>query len=120
MQLADLLSERRTRDSLPLPEPEIFRGDLLHYPKWLKSFQTIVEDETSQPAKRLYYLRRYTSGEAKEAISGYTTLDTAEAYEEAKAVLKNRYGNPFLIANAYRKKINEWPKVKPNDGVSLR
>jgi len=26
----------------------------------------------------------------------------------------------FLIADAYRKKINEWPRVQPNDGVTLR
>ena len=28
--------------------------------------------------------------------------------------------NPFLVADAYRKKLTEWPKVPPNDGVSLR
>ena len=42
-RLADSLSQRRLQDTLSLPEPEIFRGDLLHYPVWLKSFQTIIE-----------------------------------------------------------------------------
>ena len=41
-RLADLLSQRRLQDSLPLPEPEIFRGELLHYPFWVKSFKTII------------------------------------------------------------------------------
>ena len=42
-RLADILSLRRLQDTLPLPDPEIFSGDLLHYPVWLKSFQTIIE-----------------------------------------------------------------------------
>jgi len=34
-------------------------------------------------------------------------------------VLSDRFGNPFLIADAYRKKINEWPRIQPSDGVTL-
>ena len=30
--LADLLSQKNSRELLPLPEPEIFRGDLIRYP----------------------------------------------------------------------------------------
>ena len=41
--LANILSKRRLQDSLPLPEPEVFSGDLLNYPVWLKSFETIIE-----------------------------------------------------------------------------
>ena len=26
----------------------------------------------------------------------------------------------FLVADSYRKKVNEWPKIPPNDGASLR
>lgn len=68
----------------------------------------------------MYYLGKYTAGEPKEAISGLLLLETAEAYKQAKKILSDRFGNPFLIADAYRKKINEWPKIPPNDGISLR
>ena len=119
-RLADLLSQKRLQDSLPLPEPETFRGDLLQYPFWLKSFQTIIEGQTDKPSQRLYYLGKYTAGEAKEAICGFLSLETSDAYTQAKKVLADRFGNPFLIADAYRKKINEWPKIPPNDGANLR
>ena len=119
-RLADILSQRRLQDTLPLPEPEIFRGDLLHYPVWLKSFQTIIEGQTETLSQRLYYLGKYTTGEPKEAISGLLLLETLDAYKQAKKILSDRYGNPFLVAEAYRKKINEWPKIPPNDGTSLR
>jgi len=28
--------------------------------------------------------------------------------------------NPLLVSDAYRRQINEWPKVPPHDGISLR
>ena len=79
-----------------------------------------MEGQTKNALQRLYYLGKYTSGEAKEAISGYLTSDSEEAFADAKAVLRSRYGNPFLVSNAYRQKINDWPKIQPSDGVSLR
>ena len=119
-RLADILSQRRLQDSLPLPEPEIFSGDLLHYPVWLKSFQTIIEGQTEKVSQRLYYLGKYTTGEPKEAIGGLLLLETEDAYKRARKILSDRFGNPFLVADAYRKKINEWPKIPPNDGMGLR
>ena len=83
-------------------------------------FRNHLEGQTEKVSQRLYYLRKYTAGEPKEAISGVLLLETAEAYKQAKKILSDRFGNPFLIADAYRKKINEWPKIPPNDGISLR
>jgi len=87
---------------------------------WLKSFETIIEGQTEKVSQRLYYLGKYTAGEPKEAISGLLLLETAEAYKQAKRILSDRFGNPFLIADAYQKKINEWPNIPPNDGISHR
>ena len=74
--LADILSQRRLQDTLP--EPEIFSADLLHYPAWLKSFQTIIEGQTEKMSQRLYYLGEYTTGEPKDAISGLLLLETSD------------------------------------------
>ena len=120
IKLANILCQRRLQDTLPLPEPEIFSGDLLHYPVWLKSFETIIEGQTEKASQRLYYLGKYTRGEPKEAISGLLLLETEDAYKQARRIQSDRFGNPFLVADAYRKKINERPKIHPNDGKSLR
>ena len=128
-RLADLMTQRYERESLPLLEPETFKGDLLHYPSWRKSFNTnllhypswrksfdtIAEKRTDSPSQRLFYLGRYTASEAKEAISGLLTLESTNAYREATKILSDRFGNPFLVANAYRKKINDWARILPND-----
>lgn len=119
-KLVELLTERSGRDSLPRPEPEVFSGDLFKYPMWITSFESVIESKTSKPEERLYYLGRYTKGEAHDAISGLLCLNSKQAYEKARLILKERYGNAFTISDAYRKRIMQWPKIPPNDGMALR
>ena len=119
-RLADLMTKHHAHEQLPLPEPETFSGDLFHYPTWKKSFDTIVERRKHSPSQRLYYLGRYTTGEAKEGRNGLLVLDSEHAYREARKILSDRFGNPFIVANAYRKKINKWRKIQCNEGTSLR
>ena len=119
-QLVDLLGKRNDHDSLARREPEVFDGNLLRYPTWIKSFETFIERKTSDPSERLFYLGRFTSGEAKEAVSGLLPLNTKQAYTKAKKILTSRYGNPFLVSNTYRKRLEDWPKIAANDGASLR
>ena len=52
-KLDDVLTQRQDRDSLPHPEPEVFKGDLLRYPMWIKSFETFIERKTKDPSERL-------------------------------------------------------------------
>jgi hypothetical protein len=70
-RLADLLTEHQSRDKLPLPEPDIFRGDLPHFPRWMKSFEAIIEVQTRRSLDQLFYLGKYTAGEPRDAIAGY-------------------------------------------------
>ena len=111
-RLADLLTQRQ--------DCELFTGNPLRYPNWIKSFETLIERKTKNPSERLYYLGKYTTGEAKEAISGLLALEDTEAFSKAKKILKDRFGNPFIVGDAYHKKINSWPKIPPNDGQGLR
>ncbi|CAB4007121.1 Hypothetical predicted protein [Paramuricea clavata] len=119
-RLADPLAQRQDYDSLPRPQPDVFSGDILQYPIWIKAFETLIERKTNQPSERLYYLGKYTSGEAKEAVSGLLPLDTETAYAKAKKILVNRFGNSFLASNVYQKKLENWPKIALNDGPGLR
>ena len=120
MMLADLLTERQDHNKLPRPKPEVFSGDFLEYPIWIKAFETFIEGKTKTCAERLYYLGKFTTGEAKEAVRGLLSLDSQEAYVRAKKILTSRFGNTFLMSNVYRKKIENWPKIAPNDGPGLR
>ena len=42
-------------------------------------------------------------------ITGLLGLQTDDAYKKARNVLKERFGNPFNIYEAYREKLRAWP-----------
>ncbi len=67
-----------------------------------------------------YYLRKYVEGPTKKAIESYFLLGSESAYHAAWAILEESYGNPFVIAKAFRDKLNLWPKIGPKDSVELR
>ena len=120
VKIVDLFTTNQRKVNLPVKEPEVFSGDLLSYPMWKASFTTLIEHKTSDASERLYYLSKYTSSEAKASISNLISIGTREAYEKAQKILSERYGNPFNVANAFRNKLERWPKIALNDGVGLR
>ncbi|XP_047473555.1 uncharacterized protein LOC125028204 [Penaeus chinensis] len=116
--VVNILSSK-SKSELPKPEPEIFSGDLLEFPTWLQTFEIIIESRVTEPAEKLFYLGHYTSGEAKDAIRGLLRVPKEEAYLEAKSILMDRLGNKFIVANAFRRKLSEWPKISNKDGHAL-
>lgn len=107
-RLADLLAQRQDRVSLPRPEPEVFCGNPLHFPNWIKSFEIFITRKTKDPSESLYYLGKYTKNEVKEAVSGPLSLYSVDAYDKTTRILTSRFGNHFMAANAFRKKKNKW------------
>ena len=78
-RLADLFATKHQKDKLPAKEPEVFSGEFLMYPTWKASFITLIENKTDDAIERLYYLSKYTSGEAKNAISNLISVGTPDA-----------------------------------------
>ena len=68
----------------------------------------------------MHYLKRYLSPSVRETIEGYFLLPPDKAYERARETLDERYGDTFVIANAFRDKLESWPKIQPRDGTGLR
>ncbi|XP_070556646.1 uncharacterized protein [Ptychodera flava] len=118
--LAENLASSVSLSRLPTPEPPIFTGDPLAYPDWLSSFTTLVELRGVPPLERIHYLKKYLGGPAKEAVGGCFLLRSEQAYEEAKAILNERYGNPFTVTEAFRNKIETWPRISGKDSMALR
>ncbi len=119
-ELTRSLAEQITLGRLPAPEPGIFTGDPLAYPGWKSAFETLIENRGIPPAEKFHYLKRYLGGHAKEAVEGYFLLNTEAAFEEAKALLHTRYGNPFVVADAFRNKLLSWSKISTRDSLGLR
>jgi hypothetical protein len=114
--LADVIA--RKGEGLPKKEPVKFQGDIFEFSVWLNSFKVLVEDRYPDAADRLYYLGRYTAGEAKESIKGLLFMHSSDAYTRAKTILQDRFGNKIRLAQNFREKLAKWPQVKT--GKSLR
>lgn len=78
-------------DKLPRMMPEKFEGDLLQYPHWIKSFESIVETHANSVSQRMFFLGKCTGGEAYAAIQGFLALDSEEDFRAAKTMLHKRY-----------------------------
>jgi hypothetical protein len=74
------------------------------YSRWLAAFETLIENKAIPAQERMHYLCRYLAGPAKEAVEGYFLLNDQTAYHDAKAMLHERFGDPFLVADAFRDK----------------
>ena len=105
---------------LPTPHLSIFSGNPLDWPTWKVSFETVIEKRSMSSNEKILYLLQYLSGPPKKIVEGYQFLKTDDAYTEAKKSLEKRFGHPSVVAEAFRRKLENWPKIPPRDGISLR
>lgn len=119
-QLVRVLAEAITANRLPIPEPKIFSGDPLKFKHWKSSFQTLIERKNIQTTEKIFFLQRYVGGAAKEALEGYFLTDSDDSYHAAWDLLNERYGEPFVIAKAFRDKLHAWPKIASRESADLR
>jgi len=118
-RLIELLAEQQQQSLLPSLTLTKFTGNPLEYSTFVTSFESQVEAKVSTNDVRLQYLDQYLHGELKDLIKGCLHLERHSGYLEAKRLLKETYGDPYKISNAYLKKINQWPCIRPRDEVAL-
>ena len=118
--IAKAIAEGMEAARLPAPNLTIFSGNPLDWPTWKVSFETVIEKTTMNSNEKILYLLQYLSGAPKKIVEGYQFLKTADAYSEAKKTLEKRFGHPSVVAEAFRKKLENWPKIHPKEGFALR
>jgi len=118
--IAEALTASVGLSRLPVPEPPIFTGDPMTYADWRASFAALIESRGIPSQERIHYLRRYVGGPAKEMVSGYFLLKGEDAFDKAKKALEDRYGDPFIVSEAFRDKLESWPRISPKDSIGLR
>ena len=110
-------SEQQQKSNLPKPDVPVFDGDPMEYDNFMRAFEHIIETKVKSEVERLYYLEQYTSGDVKQLVKSCQHIE--HGYEEAKMLLKKRYGNPYKIASAYMEKLTKWPELKSEDNSAL-
>ena len=119
-ELVKVLAEAMTANRLPIPQPSIFSGDPLKFNHWKSSFQTLIEKKNIPTAEKVFFLQKYVGVAAREALEGHFLAGSEESYNAAWDLLNERYGQPFVIAKAFRDKLHTWPKIAPRESAELR
>jgi ribosomal protein S27AE len=105
---------------LPVQEPSVFTGDPLCYPAWKSAFSLLIERKNIPDSEKILYIQRYVSGKALEAVKGLFLVKDGSAYRQALQILETRFGHPFVVAQAFRSKLDSWPTLKSKDCLSLQ
>ena len=113
-RFSEVLTDQRNH----LPEVSIskFTGDPLEYSSFIRSFESRVASRTSDNSERLFYLEQFTSGVPQDLVRSCMHLPADIGYTEARKCLERRFGDKFLLASFYLKKLESLPEIRNNDG----
>ncbi|KAJ8012428.1 hypothetical protein DPEC_G00042670 [Dallia pectoralis] len=117
---AQIFQDSIALNRLPVPEPYVFNGDPIQFIEWKSAFTSLIDQRVITPAEKLYYLKKYVGGPARQVLEGTFYRNDNEAYQDAWNKLNHRFGQPFAIQRAFREKLNSWPRISPKDAEGLR
>ena len=108
--------------SCRLPEVKIepFSGNVLEFPAWEIAFNALIENRVSSVAMKINLLSQYLCDEARSLVLGLLCNYSEDSYKAARKRLKQRYGNPTIISQAFLDKLHNWPSIKPNQAKELQ
>ena len=118
-RIMELPAHNQNRNKLPQPRVPVFDGNPFEYRTFVRAFENLVESRTFGSTNRLYYLEQFTAGDIKEIVRSCHHLPAEEGYDEARRLLRRKYGDDYRIAPAYEMKVLDWPSLKAEDGVAL-
>ena len=109
-------------NTLRLPAVELvqYDGNPLKFWSFIRTFESKVENCTSDNAAKLSRLIYYCTGKVRRVIECCSVMSPEEGYPKAKALLKQRFGNDFLIAEAWVKKVTSGKPIGPQDKERLQ
>ena len=90
----------------------------MDYRSFVRASESLIESRTQSSTERLYYLEQYTAGDVKELIRSCHHLPPDEGYEEARTLLKGKFGDEYRIASAYESKALGWPPISCKNALA--
>ena len=78
-ELSALLTKQNITNHLPVKEPPTFHGDVFDYPSFTTAFYSIISNNVLTDKDRLYFLNKYTSGQANNVVKGFLVVNSDNA-----------------------------------------
>ena len=122
-QMAQLLVQQQQHTlalTLATPKVPTFSGNAIDLYAFIQTFKQLIEQKTSDNSSQLYYLIQYTSGDVQELMRSCLSMGPREGCQEARRLLKSRYGRSYQIATAHVQRIQRYPQIKSQDSESLQ
>jgi hypothetical protein len=114
------LVQGQEKNSLPNKDLKVFDGsDLLMFKTFMLQFERAIETKCASAEDKLLYLEQFTAGKAKTLIQSCNHYDPLIAYNKAKKLLTEEYGNEHKIAMAYIAKLEQWPPITKENPEAL-
>ena len=86
----------------------------------MTAFDSIIAANISAEKGKLFFLEKYTRGKANEAIKGFLATNSDTAYTKARKLLDQRFGNPVVVSEDYKKRLRNWRQINEGDSKGLR
>ena len=118
-QLSSAIVNQQRSFHLPVKEPPTFSGDSFQYPAFVTAFDSIITANVPADKDKLFFLEKYTTGKANEVVKGFLATNSETAYGEARKLLDQRFGNPVVVAEDYKKKLRSWRQISDGDSKGL-
>ena len=115
-------SHQQLYEALQIPKVEVmtFDGNPLKYWAFIRNFEGSVEKFCIGDEARLMRLMQYTVGKARQVVQCCCVMEPSEGYKKAKQLLKERFGNDYLITETWVKKIGSFEAIGPRDKGKLQ
>ena len=120
LQSGDLLQSLTAVMVLPQPQVPKFKGDPIEYRSFMMSFDARIASHVTKTSDLLYYLDQHLCEEPRELIGGCLHMESSEGYKNARRLLEEQYGNPYVISTAYINKALTWPTIKADNTAELK
>ena len=96
-----------------------FDGSAFDYHVFRNQFVSSIDVLNVSKAEKLSKLLDACVGKAKSVLSPCALMRPEEGYDRALELLRERFGNPFLVAKAWLDRVFNIPSIRPGDAKAL-
>ena len=116
------IQQQHLLDAMSIPKPKLmsFNGDPMNFHVFMNAFDNCIHTSSLSDAIKLNKLFELCEGKALTVIKPCALMQPVEGYVKARLLLKERFGNDFVISEAWVNKITCDIPVKPNSAESLQ
>ena len=120
-EISEKMVKHQEKAELPNRQIPVFDGsDPTVYKSFITNFDRTIHDKCQYASDALYYLDQYTSGSANKLVNSCITIQNSDlAYQKARRLLHEEFGNEFKTATVFLEKLEKWPAIKSEDGKAL-